>query len=622
MQGLLPKKNDGGRVIALAGNPNVGKSTIFNALTGMHQHTGNWPGKTVALASGAYSFRGQRYILTDLPGTYSLLSRSPEEEVAAAFVRSGQADCVVVICDGTCLERTLLLALQIMELTDRVVLCVNLMDEAARRGVEIDALCLEHQLGIPVVTTSLGDGEALERLKETVREVCDGFLCPHPVCTLAPGADFMGAVGAESDRIAVKFVRRAEALASSAASGGGICRRDARLDRIFAGKFTGYPILLLLLFGIFWLTIQGANYPSALLQSGFDRLLLLLRRLMQHAPWWLSGVLLDGVFATTGRVVSVMLPPMAIFFPLFTLLEDFGYLPRAAFLTDRLFACAGTCGKQALTTAMGFGCNAVGVTGCRIIDSPRERLIAILTNAFLPCNGRFPALILLIGLLLGGSSSAACSALVLTTAVLFSFAVSLLVSALLSRTLLRGAPSSFALELPSYRRPQVGKVIVRSILDRTLFVLGRAVAVAAPAGLVIWVLANVQVGGGSLLVAMAQAFQPVGLALGMNGALLLAFVLGFPANELVLPVTVLILTAGVSVGGELSGTQMTAALLSGGMDWKMALCTLLFFLFHWPCSTTVLTIRKETGSWKWTLLSMVLPTAVGAALCLTVNLLF
>ncbi|MDD7772163.1 MAG: FeoB small GTPase domain-containing protein, partial [Firmicutes bacterium] len=315
MQGLLPKKNDGGRVIALAGNPNVGKSTIFNALTGMHQHTGNWPGKTVALASGAYSFRGQRYILTDLPGTYSLLSRSPEEEVAAAFVRSGQADCVVVICDGTCLERTLLLALQIMELTDRVVLCVNLMDEVARRGVEIDALCLEHQLGIPVVTTSLGDGEALERLKETVREVCDGFLCPHPVCTLAPGADFMGAVGAESDRIAVKFVRRAEALASSAASGGGICRRDARLDRIFAGKFTGYPILLLLLFGIFWLTIQGANYPSALLQSGFDRLLLLLRRLMQHAPWWLSGVLLDGVFATTGRVVSVMLPPMAIFFP-------------------------------------------------------------------------------------------------------------------------------------------------------------------------------------------------------------------------------------------------------------------------------------------------------------------
>ena len=592
-------------VVALAGNPNVGKSTVFNRLTGLRQHTGNWPGKTVELAWGRSDCGGQDCTVVDLPGTYSLRSHSKEEEVAAGFLEQETPDCVVIVCDATCLERNLNLAFQILERTGRAVLCVNLMDEAARRGITVDCPKLEALLGIPVVGTAADSGAGLDALREVVGLVVSGAIQPPGVRSPACIRELVE----EAEAVAVRTVTR---------TGRGGQTMGSRLDRLLMRPLTGAPILLGLLLAVFWLTISGANLPSQLMQAGFDRLGAALWRLAADWPPLLAGMLLDGVYATAARVVAVMLPPMAIFFPLFTLAEDWGLLPRIAFLLDHRFAVCGACGKQGLTMCMGLGCNAVGVTGCRIIDSPRERLIAILTNAFVPCNGRFPAMIALITIFFAGNSPLL-AALLLTAVVLLGVGMTFLASKLLSGTVLRGEPSSFALELPPYRKPDIPRVLVRSLLDRTVFVLGRAVAVAAPAGLVIWLLANL--GGGAALRFCADVLDPLGLALGMNGMILLSFILALPANELVLPVLLMQLT-GSGVLAAVEGTgALGALLLAGGWTWKTALCTLIFFLCHWPCSTTLLTIRRETGSLRWTALAAALPTTAGALLCLLLSLL-
>ena len=571
--------------IALVGNPNVGKSTLFNALTGMHQHTGNWPGKTVAVAKGVCRQKHHTFCFVDLPGTYSLEGNSEDEQVAASFIESGEADCTVVVCDGSCLERNLILALQVLQKTQRVVVCVNLMDEACARGISVDGEKLSQSLGVPVVLTAAGRKQGISQLLEEI----------HNAGVQAQVLSYDDPV-AEAERIARLCVTT------------GQVNENWRylLDRILVSRRHGIPIMLLLLLGVVWITVWGANYPSALLQRLFDMGYQGLAALLAAAPWQLKGFLVDGVYATAARVISVMLPPMAIFFPLFTLLEDIGYLPRMAFLLDRGMSCCGCCGKQALTICMGLGCNAVGVMGCRIIDSPKERMAAILTNAMVPCNGRFPTLILLGSLFFPGAGGA----LLVAACVALGAAGAVVTSGLLTRK----SGSTFLMEIPPLRRPRLGQILIRSILDRTIYIAGRALAVAAPAGGILWLLANT-----SLLSTAAAFLDWPGRLLGMNGVILLAFILSLPANELLIPVIFMAVTGAGSLQGVSGfGGQL---LLDAGWSWQMAVCTMVFTLFHWPCATTLLTIRRETGSIRKTLEAFLLPTMVGVGICAVLKLL-
>ncbi len=576
--------------VCLAGNPNVGKSTLFNALTGLRQHTGNWPGKTVGTAVGICKEGNTVYELTDLPGTYALTGGSEDEQIAAQHIASGNADCTVVVCDGSCLERSLILALQILERTHPVVICVNLMDEAQKNGICVDGESLSRVLGVPVLLTSAGKKLGLRELLQAVDRCageCGGKLPQYP--------DPVAAAQKIVESCVTVQEKRSQQL-------------QKKIDRWLVSRAFGIPILLLLLFVIIWLTVWGANYPSELLGMLADRIYLLLKEVCSGLPRWLSGILVDGAYATAARVISVMLPPMAIFFPLFTVLEDVGYLPRMAFLLDGGMRRCGGCGKQALTMCMGLGCNAVGVMGCRIIDSPRERLLAILTNAMIPCNGRFPTLVLLASAFFSGAGAAVGVACGVVLGVLGAMAA----SGLLSKTVMRHEQSVFLMELPPFRRPRILQILMRSLLDRTLHMGKRALQVALPAGAVLWLFANTPVLSG-----IAGALDPVGKMLGMNGILLTAFFFSLPANELFVPVALMALTGA----GSLQGVSELQAVLISGFTWKMAVCTMVFTLFHWPCATTLMTVWQETGSIKKTAAAFALPTAVGIIFCGMLNLL-
>lgn len=609
--------------ITLAGNPNVGKSTIFNNLTGMNQHTGNWTGKTVDNATGNCTYNDKNFLLVDIPGTYSLVTHSKEEEIATSFISSNVSNATVVVVDATCLERNLNLVFQIMEITPNVIVCVNLLDEAKKKKIKINLKLLSEILEVPVVGTTARNKKTLVHLLDTIYKVCTGEIkCSAKQLTFPNKCS-------DEEKVAT-IMKHCEEISDKVCSfSRNSCNSfDRKIDKIITSKVWGIPIMLLFLAMIFWITIIGANYPSQLLSDVFayfqDKLIY--GSQLINMPNWLSSMLILGVYQTVTWIIAVMLPPMAIFFPLFTIMEDLGYLPRIAFNMDKCFKKACTNGKQMITMCMGFGCNAAGVCGCKIIDSPRERLIAILTNAFVPCNGRFPFLItiatIFIAVGFSGLTASIISTLSVVGIILLGIIMSLLVSRFLSKTLLKGVPSSFVLELPPYRKPQFGKIIVRSIFDRTLFVLGRALTVAIPAGFIIWIFANVFINDFSLLDYVATFLTPFAKLMGLDGYILTAFILALPANEIVLPIILMGYLGGTSLNNISDTFAIGDILVQNGWTILTAINVMIFVVLHFPCGTTLLSIKKETKSWKWTALAFVLPTVCGIILCMFTTLVY
>lgn len=675
--------------VLLVGNPNVGKSTVFNEITGSHQHTGNWTGKTVDFAKGEYYYKFNDYELIDLPGTYSLLSSSEEERVARDYLCFEPFDCVVCVVDATSLARNLNLVYQVLELTDKVVLLLNLADEAKKKNIQIDMDMLRNTLRIPVIKATARSGKGINELLEQIhlisnhivvnetkpvkytREIekasdmiaeplkCtidtdndirffalrllendesfnDSFKlnygddvlerCPLH-CVLQQAKKLLKNSGIDEKKytavVASTIMTQANQLSDSAQNimPSKKAQIENALDKILLGKYTSILSMFVILGVVLWITISASNYPSNLLQNVFSSFELRLSDYLLSigVSQVAVSLLVGGVLRVLLWVVAVMLPPMTIFFPLFALLEDFGVLPRIAFNLDGAFEYCGACGKQALTTCMGYGCNAVGVTGCRIIDSPRERIVAIITNSLTPCNGRFPLLIAIISMFFCRNSFV--KTLVLLGLIALSLLVTFGVSKILTMTALKGEKSAFILELPPYRKPKFLKLLGDTVREKIIFVLGRAVVVAAPAGLIIWLMANIHIGDTTALVYISDLLDPIGKFIGMDGVMLLAFILGFPANEIVIPIALMAYLSSSEMADYSSLESLKGILVDNGWTFVTALCTCVFSMFHFPCSTTLLTIWKETKSVKWTALSFVTPLITGIVICALINLI-
>ena len=595
--------------IALIGNPNVGKSTIFNTLTGKKEHTGNWPGKTVGNAIGKYKYNNNEYTIYDLPGTYSLISHSKEEEIAKEFIESNYYDVAIIVCDACSLERNLNLVLQVLNITDNVIVCINLIDEAKKKKIDINIDKLKKHLKVPIVLTCAKNNIGIEKLLKEI----ENFKLKKKKKKLKKSIYKINKLSSLIANDVIKFNDKK------------YLDKMKKIDKIITSKKYGIPIMFICLFIIFWITITFANYPSNLLYNFFNYiykgLLILFNKLNINST--ITNLLLNGIYKTTTWVISVMLPPMLIFFSIFAILEDYGFLPRIAFNLDGLFKKCNSCGKQALTMCMGFGCNAAGVTSARIIDSKRERLIAIITNNFVPCNGRFPTIIAIITMFFIGFKysiyNSILSTCILTIVILIGIIITFIISKLLSKTILKGIPSSFTLELPSYRKPNFIKVILLSIYEKTIKILLRAIIVAIPAGIVIWIFSNININGISIFKHLTLFLDPFGKMIGMDGTILLAFILGFPANEIVIPIMLMGYLNNSTMSDYSNLEELKSILIDNGWTIKTAICTMIFSLMHFPCSTTCLTIKKETDSFKWMFISILIPTIIGFTMCFIIS---
>ena len=626
-------------VIALAGTPKSGKTTIFNGLTGMCRYTGGWWGDGGAPGRGTYRYCGQSYMLLDMPGAYSLSSApfpdSGSRESNDSLLQSRQPDVIAVVADATRLELGLHLLKQVLGMDSGtrntgsipVILCVNFCDEALRTGLVIDYNLLEDVLQIPVIPCCARDQSHLDDVKAAIHYAA------KPGNRKAFCYDCL-------DFSPKKLT--AECISVTSEADGA---RRVLLDLILTGPVTGKIILLLLLAGVLHLTMLAGGVPSLLLWNALSRLELYLDSAMAYlgAAPWLTGCLIHGGFRALSWTTAIMLPPLAVFLFFFTLLEDLGFLPRASMGMDPIFEKCGACGGQCVTMALGLGCNAAGVACCRSIQSPRERIIAVLTNSMIPCCGRFPVFIMLIPLffavgpvdsLTGSLSCALLFSILLLAAVYLSLGISWL----LSKTLLKGLPSAFALELSPYRKMHITRSALRSLLNRTMVFAGRAVRAAVPAGIIIWFLANLfytgpsggfvsfhrpAAGVPSLLAAFTGLLHPAAVLLGMDGAILAAFVLSFPAGELFLPILIMAYLEGGPLGGMLGGSlaaggngfSLYQLLTSQGWTWVTAICTLVFTFLHWPCLTTCQAIARETKSWKWAGAAVCIATVPGILIC-------
>jgi len=625
--------------ITLAGNPNVGKSSIFNILTGLKQHTGNWTGKTVGIAKGSYKYKDKTFNIYDIPGTYSLISHSKEEEVARDFIVNND-NLTIVVCDATCLERNLNLVLQTLEITNRVIVCINLMDEAMKKNIDIDIDRLSNILGVPVVGVSARKNIGIDKLKELINENINNKFNTFKITYSKEIEEEIHKINLNrfksinkirknnniidfEEKIVSTIVKISEDIANVVIKYNNKNYRsfDRKIDKILTSKITGIPIMLIMLFMIFYITIYLSNYPSELLFNLFQYLETLIYNILSFLPSFIRDMIVYGAYRTLTWVISVMLPPMIIFFPLFTLLEDIGYLPRVAFNLDKSFRKCNSCGKQALTMCMGFGCNAIGVTNSRIIDSERERLLSILTNCFIPCNGRFPMIISLISIFLAKDNNPFIASLILVTVILFSIIITLIVTKILSITLLKGSPSSFVLELPPYRKPEIIKTIIRSVLDRTLVILGKSILVALPSGIIIFLLANININSMNILYYITNFLNGFAKIFGLDGVILSSFILGIPANEIVIPI-MLMGYSNLSVMTEYTSLEVLKNIfIINGWTNVTCICVIIFSLLHFPCATTIISIYKETRSKKWTILSILIPFILGLILCLIVNLI-